>query len=86
MTLDTLEIVELIRNAFGWCGIINLVILLFWFLMLVFVNEFVYKIHSRMFRINKKRFDAIHYQGMMYFKVFVIMFNVVPYLALRIVG
>lgn len=86
MTLDTLITLEIIRNAFGWCAIINIIILVFWFLMMTMAHGFIYNIHSKLFRISQKRFDAIHYQGMMYFKVFVFMFNVVPYLALRIVG
>lgn len=86
MTLDTLITLELVRNAFGWCTIINMIVLLFWFVMLVMAHDFIFKIHSKLFRISQKRFDSIHYQGMMYFKVFVFMFNMVPYLALRIVG
>ena len=86
MTMDTLVNLELIRNAFGWCGIMNLIILVIWFLMILMADEFIYRIHSRFFKVTRKRFDAIHYQGMMFFKVFVLMFNIVPYMALRIVG
>lgn len=86
MSPDTLITLELVRNAFGWCAIINILLLLFWFVILAVARGFIFKIHSKLFRISQKRFDAIHYQGMMYFKVFVFMFNVVPYLALRIVG
>ena len=32
------------------------------------------------------QFDAIHYAGMTVFKLGIILFNLVPYIALRIVG
>jgi hypothetical protein len=77
---------EVLRDALGWCALMNIGILLFWFIMISFANDYIYRIHSSLFRISKKRFDAIHYQGMMFFKVGVFMFNIIPYLALRIVG
>jgi len=33
-----------------------------------------------------EQFDAIHYAGMTVFKLGIILFNLVPYIALRIVG
>jgi hypothetical protein len=46
----------------------------------------MYRFHGEWFKIPVETFDAIHYGGMAAFKIAIIMFNVVPYLALRIVG
>lgn len=83
MTPMTLEV---IRDVLGWCAILNLVLLLYWFVMIAFARGWVYRMHSRWYPVSEERFGAIHYQGMMYFKIAVFFFNVVPYLALRIVG
>lgn len=77
---------EVVRNAFGWCAIINMGILMLWVIMFLVGRNWIYRFHSRWFRISEERFDAIHYAGMAIFKMGIFVFNVAPYLALRIVG
>lgn len=76
--------VELVREVLGWCSLINLGLLLWWFLFLSLAHDWTYRVHSRWFKLSPERFDAIHYAGMAFFKIAVIVFNLVPYLALRI--
>jgi len=78
--------IETIRAALGWCSIINIGILLWWFFAITVLHDWVYKFHSKFLKLSVERFDEIHYAGVMYFKVAVFFFNVVPYFALRIVG
>ena len=54
--------------------------------MFIVGRDWIYRMHSRWFRISEERFDAIHYAGMAIFKTAIFLFNLVPYLALRIVG
>lgn len=75
-----------IRAFFAWCSVINIALLLWWVLFLLFAHDFVYRMHTRWFKISVEKFDAIHYSGMALFKVGVFMFNLVPYFALRIIG
>jgi len=49
-------------------------------------HDWMYRFHSKWFKISVEKFDAIHYGGMALFKTAVLLFNLVPYLALRIVG
>jgi len=76
--------VELVREVLGWCSLINLGLLLWWFLFLSLAHDWTYRVHSRWFKLSPERFDAIHYAGMAFFKIAVIVFNLAPYLALRI--
>ena len=76
---------EEIRKVLGWCLAINMGFLMVWFLGIVFARDFAFRIHSRWFKIAEERFDEIHYTMMGHFKLAVIVFNLVPYLALRIV-
>ena len=77
---------EEIRAALGWCTLINWAMLLWWWLMLWLARDFVFRMHSKWFKLSKESFDAMHYAGMGLFKVAIVLFNLVPYLALRIVG
>jgi hypothetical protein len=77
---------ELIRNALGWCAVINLALLIWWFLFLALAHDWTYRLHNRWFSLSVERFDSIHYAGMAVFKMGILLFNLVPYFALRIVG
>jgi len=46
----------------------------------------MYRFHSKWFNLSVDKFDAIHYAGMALFKTAILLFNLAPYLALRIVG
>ncbi len=76
---------ELLREILGWCAVINMGLLLWWFLFLVFAHDFIYRMHSRWYKIPVETFDAIHYSGIAFLKLLVFVFNITPYLALRIV-
>lgn len=78
--------IEITRDFLGWCSVINMGLLLWWFMFFTLVHDLVYRIHSKWFKLSVERFDAIHYAGMAFFKISIILFNIVPYLALRIVG
>ena len=73
-----------IRKVLGWCSAINIGVLMVWFLAFVFARDFVFRIHTRWFKIPEDRFDEIHYTMMGYYKLAFGLFNLVPYLALRI--
>jgi len=78
--------IEIVRDFFAWCSVINMGLLLFWFLMFSLARGWVYKMHSKWYRLSESSFDAIHYGGMTAFKMAFFLFNLVPYFALRIIG
>ena len=77
---------ELIRNVLGWCAVVNLGLLVWWLLFVLLARDWTYRVHSKWFRLPRKRFDAIHYAGRGMFKMLIFFFNVVLYFALQIVG
>ena len=78
--------IEIIRNFLLWCAIINYGILLIWFFLFVKAHDFVYNLHGKWFRLSKERFDALNYGGMAVYKIGVLLFNVVPLIALLIIS
>lgn len=77
--------VDIFLGVLGWSAVINFGLLMWWFLWILFAHDFVYRIHSKWFKVPVEKFDAIHYAGMAFYKITIIVFNVVPYLALRII-
>ncbi|MHC4140014.1 MAG: DUF6868 family protein [Planctomycetota bacterium] len=63
----------------------NMGLLLYWFLFIMFAHDWVYRVHSKWFKIPVENFDTVHYAGMMYFKIAIFVFIIVPYFALCIV-
>lgn len=78
--------VETIRDVLAWCSVINFALLLLWFVGFLLARDWLYRVHGKWFTLSVEKFDAIHYAGMAFFKICILLFNLVPYLAFRIVG
>ena len=75
---------EMLRSFLLYCTIINFGILLVWFAGFVASRNWMHRLHGRWFRLKDDQFDAIHYAGMAAFKIGIILFNLVPWIALTI--
>jgi hypothetical protein len=78
--------IDVTRNVLLWCTVLNYGILLVWFLAFVFAHDVMLQIHSRWFHLSREQFDTIHYAGMSVFKIGIMLFNLVPFVALTILG
>jgi len=77
--------IETVHNILQWSALINVIILFCWFVVFAFAHDFVYRMHSRWFKISVEQFNAIHYAGIAFFKILVVAFNIAPLLALYII-
>lgn len=75
----------MIRSFLLWCAIVNYAILLIWFFAFTAAHDFIYKLHTKWFRLSKERFDFLHYGGMAVYKIGILLLNVIPLIALWIV-
>ena len=78
--------IEIVRDFFAWCSVINICLLIVWFLLFLLARNWMYRVHSKWFKLSGDNFDVIHYSGMAVFKIAIWLFNLTPYFALRIVG
>ena len=78
--------IEELRSVLGWCTLINYAILLFWFAVFVFAHDRLHRLHGRWFAMSGEKFDSVHYTLMGVFKLGILLFNLVPYLSMRIAG
>jgi hypothetical protein len=80
MDMQTLE------TFFMWCTIINGGLLVYSAIFLTFAPNWIYKVQSKWYPISREAFNVIIYSFLGLYKLFFITFNVVPYIALRIMG
>jgi uncharacterized protein DUF6868 len=77
--------IELLLKFLGWCTVLNLGLLIWWVAFIIFAHDWCYRMHNQWFYLSNERFDTIHYAGIAYYKLSIILFNLAPYLALRII-
>ncbi|MBL7195171.1 MAG: hypothetical protein ISS64_02570 [Desulfobacterales bacterium] len=78
--------IQTLTAFFMWCTIINGGLLILWTMVFVFAPDFVYRIQSKWFPIPRETFNVVFYSFLGLFKIVFLVFNVVPYVALLIVG
>ena len=78
--------IESIRAFFMWCTILNLGLLVLSSLMCVCAGDWVYGVHSKLFSISSREaFNVAIFSFIALYKLLVIVFNLIPYIALSIV-
>lgn len=75
-----------IKTIFMWCTIINGVLLVISLLICSFAGDWVYRKHSKWFPISRETFNVAIYSFLGLFKIFVVVFNFVPWIACAIAG
>lgn len=80
------ESMSVLQQVLGWCALINFTILTAWFAVFTLAGNWMRRLHGRWFRMSPERFDAIHYAGMAIYKLGILLFNLVPYLVLRLIS
>jgi hypothetical protein len=78
--------IAIARSALLWCTLINYGVLLLWVLLVVLPHERLYRLWGRLFHLPTGQFDALNVAGITLYKMLIILFNLVPYIALCIVG
>ena len=72
------------KDFFMWCSIINGSILVLSFLMCAFAGDWIYRMQSKFFPISREAFNVVIYCFIGLYKIFFIVFNLVPFLAFAI--
>jgi len=78
--------IETLTSFFLWCTILNGALLILWTTMCIFAPDLVYRTQSKWFPIPRETFNVVMYAFLGLFKICFLVFNVVPLVALLIVG
>lgn len=73
-----------LRKFLGWCTFINMIIITVNWMLFLFAHDFGYELWSDYNSISIETYDEIYISVMGLYEIIVIGFNLVPYIALRI--
>jgi hypothetical protein len=74
-----------LRNFLLCCPALNYALLLVWGLLLLAPHAWLHRLWGRWLRMPAEPFDAINFAGIVFYKVGIILFNLVPLISLWIV-
>jgi len=78
--------IQTLTTFLMWCTIINGALLSLWVTMLIMAPDWVYRTQSKWFPIPRETFNVVIYAFLGLFKIVFLVFNIVPYIALLILG
>jgi len=74
-----------IQEILGWCTIINFGLLLLTSIALSSMRDTIVRVHSKMYSLSEQDLSRAYFQYLAQYKIVIIVFNLAPYIALRIV-
>lgn len=77
--------IETLTTFFMWCTILNGGLFVLWAAFCVLAPDLVYRTQRMWFPMPRETFNVVIYSFLGAFKIFLLVFNVVPYVALLIV-
>ena len=75
-----------VKAFFMWCTIIDAIILGLASVMCIFLADFSYRINHKFFSISREAFTVVIVAFIGMFKLFVLVFNIAPWVALMIIS
>ena len=75
-----------LKTILLWSLAVNYGLLLIWFSVFAFGHDTFYQFHRRWFLVSVETFDTIHYSAMAPYKIGLYLLNLVPLIALLIIG
>lgn len=83
--MNTIGIATL-RTFFGWCSVINIGLLLFSTIVIIAFRRTAVRIHGTLFNLDEQALSKAYFQYLAHYKIAMIIFCVVPYVALKLMG
>ncbi len=78
--------IQILTSFFMWCTIINAGLLILSAIMIIPAEDLVYRIHSKWFSFSRETFNVVIYSFLGLYKIAILVFNLVPWIVLLIVG
>lgn len=79
-----MDSLDSLTGFLGWCSVINLGLLVVASLVLALVRGPISSIHGKMFGLSEADLSRAYFQYLSEYKIAIFVFNLVPYIALRI--
>ncbi len=75
--------IDVLTTFLGWCSLINIGVFVFSAITLTLMREKITAIHSRLFKVNRDALPESYFQYLGNYKIAILIFNLVPYAALK---
>jgi hypothetical protein len=77
---------ETLTALLGWTSVINIALLMVTTISLISMRGFITKVHAKLFGMDEKDLGRAYFQYLAQYKIAIIVLNIAPYLALRIIA
>ena len=77
---------EALTGLLGWCTVINFGVLLVTSAMLILARGSMSRTHGKMFGLDETDLARAYFQYLAQYKIAVLVFNLAPYLALKLMS
>ncbi len=81
-----MEDMQTITTFLGWCSGINIALLVFYTVWLMAFRGFTKSIHGALLGVDEDALDSMYFQFLGNYKLAVIVLNITPYIALKIMN
>ena len=78
--------IQTITAFFKWCTIINVALFFLSAIMIMVASDFIYSTHGQLFHMPREAFNVALYAFLGLYKIIILVFNLVPFIALLIVA
>lgn len=75
-----------LKDFLLWSTAINYCIVLVWFAAFVYAHDWLFRMHTRWFKLSAESFDALNYAGVALYKIGIVLLNLVPLITLYIIS
>ena len=79
-----MDTIEVWTKLLAWCSLFNIVLLLVSSVGVLVLRGPISGIHAKMFGVERRDIRAEYFRYLANYKILVLVFNVVPYLVLRL--
>ena len=78
--------IELITELLGWCIIINVVFLMFASIWFMIFKSWTANLVANVYGLKEEHVRFAYFQYVAFYKIAIFVFNLVPYIALKIIA
>ncbi len=76
--------ISMLKGFLLWSVCIHYGVVLAWFGVFFFAHNWLFRVHTRWFKLSVEHFDLLNYAGIAVYKIGILLFNLVPLIALDI--
>jgi hypothetical protein len=78
------EFFDTLAQVLLYCWVFGLLLLVFWAGVFLLARKLIYRLHGSMFGLTERELNVIHYSGIAFVKLCVILFFFFPWAAIRL--